>query len=47
MLKKRFEKPEMEKIAFEAEDIITSSATCGSDSDPCPSDCIWKCKGQS
>ena len=45
-MENKFEKPVMEVITFEAEDIITSSR-CGSDSDPCPSDCVWKCKGQS
>ena len=38
-MENKFEKPVMEVITFEAEDdIITTS-------DPCPSDCVWKCKG--
>ena len=40
MMRERFEKPEMEKIAFEAEDIIVTSGQCGI----CDLDCDDICK---
>ena len=41
-MKNKFEKPRMEKIEFEAEDIIVTSGGCNSDS-KCPTNCSDVC----
>lgn len=43
-MKNKFEKPRIEKIEFEAEDIIVTSGGCNSDS-KCPTNCITVCYG--
>lgn len=43
-MKNRFEKPMMEKINFEAEDIIVTSGGCSSDA-KCPTNCMHVCSG--
>ena len=46
MKKKRFEKPEMEQVMFEAEDVIVTSSGCSGDCvKVCVSDCIEVCSG--
>jgi hypothetical protein len=45
-MKARLEKPEMEMVMFEAEDIITASGDCSGDCIIiCPDHCIEVCKG--
>ena len=40
---KKFEKPEMEKVMFEAEDVIVTSGDC---SENCPNDGSGYCKSK-
>lgn len=45
-MKARMEKPQMEMVMFEAEDIITSSGGCSGDCiKVCTNDCIEVCSG--
>lgn len=41
---KKFEKPEMEKVMFEAEDVIVTSGGCtGQCQHICSNDCLMNC----
>ena len=44
MKKMKFEKPEMEKVMFEAEDVIVTSGGCTGDCQHiCSNDCMMVC----
>lgn len=46
MKKMKFEKPEMEKVMFEAEDVIVTSGGCMGDCQHiCGNDCQMICEG--
>jgi hypothetical protein len=41
MVREKFEKPEMEMVTFDAEDVIVTSSTC-----PCEGYCVLECTGK-